>query len=153
MVSPREYNFETDRIFAYINRSSVRELYHRVDGAVLADMIRVRHTSCSGFISFYPNDLDDWKAKPLKDWDHNELGTLLLAVMKQQGMEDWDAVLCTRMDEDIARAYSDCVDWKRLEWRADELREEKRVALEPGFVPTTPRCRYTIDMFDGNHRV
>lgn len=68
MESPRFYNFSTDRLFAKISRADVAKLVRIVRRdryeslrKVLAD----RHTSYSGFASFYSNDLAKWLAKPV----------------------------------------------------------------------------------------
>ena len=76
-ISPREYNFETDRIFIEIEES------HAVDfikfiiqnyKKELANRIEDRFRSRSGFISFYKNSIDLW-AKDFKEWDCNMIGT------------------------------------------------------------------------------
>jgi hypothetical protein len=38
-------------------------------------------TSRSGFISFYDSDIRKWSNNVLGDWDYNQLGTLLEAVL------------------------------------------------------------------------
>ena len=58
VVSPREYNFSTDRIFCTLEVENLSEFLGKlVKLAVpvrdkLAEMIRRNHTSCDGFISF-----------------------------------------------------------------------------------------------------
>ena len=77
IISPREYNFETDRIFIeieenhavdfieYIVKNYKKELENRIED---------RFRSRSGFISFYKNSIDLW-AKDFKEWDCNMIGT------------------------------------------------------------------------------
>ena len=66
IVSPREYNFSTDRIFCTLEIDNLSEfLGNLVKLALpvkdkLAKMIRDNHSSRSGFISFMSNDLDEW---------------------------------------------------------------------------------------------
>ena len=79
MVSPREYNFTTDRLFGSLYLSEIDKMFQETDKDVLRQVILDRHSSYSGFISFYSNDLNEWKVKDVSDWDHNELGTLLIA--------------------------------------------------------------------------
>lgn len=96
LYRPKEYNFEIDRIFASISLEDVNRMYNETPGDVLKNHIRDRFTSCDGFISYYSNDLDDWNAKPLADWDANEIGTLVEAyVIAQRGellgqLEEYD---------------------------------------------------------------
>ena len=79
MTSPREYNFETDKIFCEVSLHDVKKIY----GAMASRWPEVekvsidRHTSRSGFISFYDPDVKTWG--PLPTWDHNQLQTLLIA--------------------------------------------------------------------------
>lgn len=88
LKSPKYYNFETDRIYAHISLKDAQSLFDFVNQGQLSATIKEKFTSRSGFISFYSNDVLEWLAKPLAEWDHNELYTLLLAAMAQEGQED-----------------------------------------------------------------
>jgi hypothetical protein len=153
MKSPREYNFETDRIFAHVNAAQLQNLLDTVKQDTLAAVIRERFTSRSGFISFYSNDIAEWLEKPLADWDHNELETLLLAAMRDAGVsDDWDMSVYYDMAESelFYTVHSNAVDWDKLESRVSELREEKAEAFReehPDYVAPEPRCTQTIEMF------
>lgn len=91
MVSPREYNFGTDRTFMLISEETVMKMWDAVDKEALDKMIHDHFTSYDGFISHYDNSLAKWLTKdqnrwsnddtptvltPL-DWDHNQIGTLM----------------------------------------------------------------------------
>lgn len=154
MTSPREYNFETDRIFCDMPLSVARKLFARSradNHAALTAQIKKRFTSYDGFISGYPNNLESWLDKPLTDWDHNELGTLLLACLDLSGADD------LRMD--VYYAATDCdgfyhewesgVDWATLDARVEEIRADKLVELQadaPDYDPPY-RCPLTLDLF------
>jgi hypothetical protein len=139
MTSPREYNFQTDRLFALIPLKIMREIFKRSnaeDHETLARVIDDRHSSRSGFISFYSNDLSDWVAKPLRDWDYIELGTLLLTGLKMAGADldgsTYDSstfygeIFETVMGGEGAYDFwQDCVDWENFDLARDELRAEK----------------------------
>ena len=75
MVSPREYNFETDRLFAEISRSDLAKMLCAVRGKRLAGKAADWFTSRSGFISSYPNSVSRWGR--VADWDHNQVGAVL----------------------------------------------------------------------------
>lgn len=111
MQSPREYNFETDRIFCEISEENVRKLRSAVSDPALHKAIKERFTSRSGFISRYPNNLSRWNPDPTT-WDHNELGTLLVALLDDD--EDWDWKIWERMQDrnvfDVA--FDQCVNWE-----------------------------------------
>ena len=79
MVSPREYNFTTDRLFAKFDAAQLRAWMARDDikselDVVAADMF----TSRSGFISHYSPDVDSW-GDDICEWDYNQRGALLKA--------------------------------------------------------------------------
>ena len=75
MVSPREYNFTTDRLFAKISRSDFAKMLRAVRGKRLNEKVFDQFTSRSGFISFYPNSVSLWGR--IADWDYNQVGTVL----------------------------------------------------------------------------
>ena len=77
MTSPREYNFENDRVFITLPESEVTRMLTETPretlGAVAAEMF----TSRRGFISHYSPDVDSWG--PVAEWDHNQCFALLSA--------------------------------------------------------------------------
>lgn len=83
LISPREYNFETDRIKCEISDETARALFSKVSQGSLANMIKERHSSCDGFYSFYSDNLQDWINKPVTDYDANELETVLLTLIDE----------------------------------------------------------------------
>ncbi len=123
MISPREHNFETDRIFVMADEAAILALYDKVDEATLRRIIEERFTSRSGFVSFYSNSLDDWPGNVL-DWDVNQVCTLLMCFMP----EDWDNVVFdyTFWGSEAFEAWEGSVDWRSVElaW-ADYLTEEE----------------------------
>lgn len=91
MTSPQYYNFETDRLFAWVSLATVKRLFaisKADDHDTLRRVIKERFTSRSGFISHYDNDLASWLSKPLAQWDHNELQTLLVACLELRDVSD-----------------------------------------------------------------
>jgi hypothetical protein len=87
MDSPKEYNFTTDRLFVTVPDQVITRMRAEVRESALRAVIIDRHSSYSGFWSFYSNDLAVWNAKPLAEWDHNELSTLLLAYLNTKGVD------------------------------------------------------------------
>ena len=75
MVSPREYNFQTDRLFAKISRSDLTKALRAVRGKRLNEKAADWFTSRSGFISSYPNRVSRWGR--IADWDYNQVGAVL----------------------------------------------------------------------------
>ena len=122
LKSPREYNFSTDIIYAYIDEEVVRHLLDDLEESKLADMIRERFTSCDGFISFYPNRVEDWP--DLEEWDHNEVGTILEAYVAQVEDFEWDVYyeMCGRNVFDTALDKG--MDWDKYRELCDDRRKE-----------------------------
>jgi hypothetical protein len=157
MKSPREYNFTTDRIFTYIEFAVVQKLFERstLDGhATLAAEIKDRFTSRDGFSSYYRTALDSWLAKPLEDWDHNELGTLLIAAFKLSPdySKDWrnDVYDAATDCDGFYQEWTEGVDWEKFEGKVKEARaylEAELRADDPDYVPPLQRCKNTPDLF------
>lgn len=97
MTSPREYNFETDKIYVGISYPDAVRLARRVGRDALRAAAKAMFTSRDGFISFYPNDPARWGR--LAGWDQNHLYALFTAAVEKIGDEDagWD--MLTDMQE------------------------------------------------------
>ena len=76
-TSPREYNFETDRIFIEIEENHCIDFIKHIIKNYKKELekkIQDRFTSRSGFYSYYENTLDLW-TQDYSEWDHNQIGT------------------------------------------------------------------------------
>ena len=114
MTSPREYNFTTDALYVTVN-DPLRMLMGTRPASLNA-VIEEQFTSRSGFISFYPCDPAEWRAKPLSEWDHNELGALLTAFLRQR-MDEKDLdqyAMLEYLQEDFQHAVDEQTDWPAL---------------------------------------
>lgn len=76
MWSPKEYNFKTDRIFAEISVDDARMLLDKADMEKLAELVKINHSSCPGFISFVEDNFAKWPVDAA-EWNLNQLETLL----------------------------------------------------------------------------
>jgi hypothetical protein len=87
-------------------------------------VIKERHTSRDGFISFYSNNFDDW-VKPLSKYDHNELGTLLTAYAESSAIEikeiDFRFIERILVDELVHSA----INWNEFEEKRKNARMEE----------------------------
>lgn len=79
--SPKYYNFSTDRIFCEISIQDAVKLYNTCKTDVLEQVIKDRHSSRPGFISFYSNDINASCWQNVHDMDHNHLMTVLIAAI------------------------------------------------------------------------
>lgn len=82
LVSPREYNFSTDRIRVSLSMESVRQLWENVSPATMADVCNERHRSRSGFYSFYSPNFYTWGQ--IGEWDANQLESLFIAFLRDR---------------------------------------------------------------------
>lgn len=98
-TSPREYNFETDRVFVEVPLSTVIELHLKTPQDILNRLAAERHTSRDGFASSYSPEVDTWG--PVDTWDHNQLMTLLIAYLENERGEEWDMWAEHELTEDF----------------------------------------------------
>ena len=84
LTRPREYNFQTDRIYCHVSMNQLETLHARfmqMDRSESQELINNRFKSRSGFASFYDEFVTDWAEKPLNEWDENELSILFPPVL------------------------------------------------------------------------
>jgi hypothetical protein len=86
LVSPKYYNFETDRIFVKISRSDIVKMLWKVKGKYLNNKAKQLFTSRPGFASFYSSNPRDWGK--ISTWDHNQIGAILRAYV-DYNCADW----------------------------------------------------------------
>lgn len=67
LVSPRYYNFTTDRIFVDVDFNAIEKLrvLMRKWEKEMRELIHDHHTSRDGFVSFMSNDFDEWLSEYL----------------------------------------------------------------------------------------
>jgi len=112
MESPREYNFNTDRIFIELpEASAVAFVYYILANHKdeLEKLIAQRFTSRSGFISHYDNTLEAW-GNPSK-WDYNQLGTCFEIFEYLEEREIYDSYnIYESISNGLADTLSDAAD-------------------------------------------
>lgn len=156
MTSPRFYNFETDRLFASVPLETVKAwiaLSRRSDRhATLSRLFREHFTSRDGFISHYNSSIPQ---KPVEDWDHNEIGTLLLAVLELRAdADEMEGSIYYSLTECDYKYLDKAMDWTALYADSKEAQAEKLEELragDPDYEAPLPRCADTLDMFTGRH--
>lgn len=160
MTSPREYNFETDRLFCHVPMATMQAIldYHkRDDYAALAATIERRFTHRDGFISHYTNDIGHWLDKSLDDYDHNELGTLLIAMIGELDesldmtiYHNIDSMQTAPLHETVLEGIWEGIDNAAFDAAVMERKKEiYKEALGNGLIDSTPpppRCDLTIDI-------
>lgn len=179
MDSPREYNFSTDRIFIKVSSEVVQALWAesvKDNHVTLAKQIKASFTSYDGFWSHYSNDLATWLEKPVLEYDHNELMTLLVSVLSIHSpgceqdswgdfglytlLEHWqcnggasDAVWSAMPDKvqqfaELQRDFGKPMSWELWEATGKAYEEGTTIedALAEGAEVFHPRCKDTIEL-------
>lgn len=119
--SPHFYNFETDRIEVSARLKAIESLWPKLDEARLAEELGKQCTTRSGFISFYSNDLEEWKEKGVAGFDFNELGVFLCALLP----DDFEEInLFYEVQSSISEKLRDSLDWCALEPAIEKLEKE-----------------------------
>ena len=93
LISPKEYNFETDAIVVEVNEADTVKLDEVMESdtfrRVVAEELRPR----SGFIPYYSNDIEDgdWQ-RPLSEWSAVQVSLLIRAMIHDTIGADSDSV-------------------------------------------------------------
>lgn len=114
LVSPRYYNFSTDRLFAWItfgeNWKEVFKEFMDTNKEWLTDHILEAWSSCDGFISFIENDFNLWYGKVLEEEDPQYIGIMLGYMMRfENGYDDFynlsDSIIMDTLEDVYAGCY------------------------------------------------
>lgn len=73
--SPREYNYRSDEIDVTVSLPELQRMLDVIEPSALQDLATKRLTPRSGFIPFYPSDVEQWGELP--EWDSPLLGLLI----------------------------------------------------------------------------
>ena len=137
-TSPKEYNFETDRIFIEIEENHAIDFIKYIIKNYkkeLENKIKKRFTSRSGFISSYKNSLDLW-IDDYSEWEHNQIGTCFELFDLEE--EDINYSLREYMSERImfnlgntlGKDGTDLLDKKQKEKDKKELMDKQQLKLK-----------------------
>ena len=131
--SPREYNFETNRIFIEIEENhAVDFIEHIVKNykKELENRIEDRFRSRSGFISFYKNSIDLW-TKDFKEWDCNMIGTCfeLFDFDELHFYESLSETIMFNLGNTLGKDGIDLLDKKQKEKDKKELMDKQQLKL------------------------
>ena len=138
LTSPKEYNFETDRIFIDIEKN------HGIDfikyiikhyKKELEEKIKQRFTSRSGFWSHYKNGLNLW-TQDYSKWDHNQIGTCFeLFNLEEEDInyslrEYLSETIMDNLGNTLGQEGIDLLDKKQKEKDKKELMDKQQLKLK-----------------------
>ena len=135
--SPREYNFETDRIFIEIEENhAIDFIKHIIKNykKELEKKIQDRFTSRSGFISSYKNSLDLW-IDDYSEWDCNMIGTCFeLFNLEEEDInyslrEYLSETIMDNLGNTLGKDGIDLLDKKQKEKDKKELMDKQQLKL------------------------
>lgn len=95
LVSPKYYNFSTDRIFANVPLEQINKIRKEVEAhEEYADFIKERYTSYDGFSSNFSNDSKDeeWTKEELEPVQYRSILDFWIEKISD-AHEDWDIYL------------------------------------------------------------
>ena len=134
LTSPREYNFETDRIFIDIEKNHAIDFIKYIIKNYkkeLENKIKERFTSRSGFWSHYKNGLDLW-TQDYSEWDHNQIGTCfeLFDFDELNFYESLSETIMNNLGNTLGQEGIDLLDKKQKEKDKKELMDKQQLKLK-----------------------
>ena len=136
-TSPREYNFETDRIFIEIEENHAIDFIKYIIKNYKKELekkIQDRFTSRDGFISYYENSLDLW-IDDYSEWDCNMIGTCFeLFDLEEEDInyslrEYLSETIMDNLGNTLGQEGIDLLDKKQKEKDKKELMDKQQLKL------------------------
>jgi len=133
LTSPKEYNFETDRVFIDIEKDHAIDFIKYIIKNYKKELekkIEDRFTSRSGFWSHYKNGLDLW-TKDYSEWDHNQIGTCfeLFDFDELNFYESLSETIMNNLGNTLGQEGIDLLDKKQREKDKKELMNKQQLKL------------------------
>ena len=137
LTSPKEYNFETDRIFIDIEKNHAIDFIKYIIKNYkkeLEEKIKQRFTSRDGFWSHYKNGLDLW-TQDYSEWDCNMIGTCFeLFDLEEEDInyslrEYLSETIMDNLGNTLGQEGIDLLDKKQKEKDKKELMDKQQLKL------------------------
>ena len=137
LTSPKEYNFETDRIFIDIEKNHAIDFIKYIIKHYkkeLEEKIKQRFTSRSGYWSHYKNTLDSW-TQDYSEWDCNMIGTCFeLFNLEEEDInyslrEYLSETIMDNLGNTLGKDGIDLLDRKQKEKNKKELMNKQQLKL------------------------
>ena len=135
IVSPKYYNFSTDRLFADVelkeNWQEVMRAFMKENADWLKERIKEDWTSYDGFCSFMNNDSSEWDKYLFEDTDERYISTMLGYMMYRENERIREDLVMETLDGDVyAGSYVFITDEAKERMEGD-IREGRVIAYDP----------------------
>lgn len=135
LISPREYNFTTDKVLCTVPENSIKVLFDTVHKSTLSDVCEDHLKSRDGFHSFYDHRWETWG--DVTEWDANQVSMLFHALHHDSDdgpvWGDVEEEINYRLSRDSVyfNTVLDSVDWPKVEAKIKELKLVEAGEVEP----------------------
>lgn len=135
IVSPKYYNFSTDRLFADVELKEgwqeVMRAFMKENTDWLKERIKEDWTSYDGFCSFMNNDFSEWDRYLFEDMDERYISTMLGYMMYRENSQIREDLVMETLEGDVyAGSYVFITD-EAKERMEDDIREGRIIAYDP----------------------
>lgn len=148
LVSPKYYNFSTDRLFCWVTFSEdwkpVMRKFMDDNHQILEVHIKKAWSSRDGFWSFTSNDVDEWYGKIFDEEDPSYIGIMLGYMMRfVDGKDMLDGVSDTIIMDTLEDVYEGS-----YVFMTDEAKERIERGIQDGTLRTYDPAQLTIPFED-----
>ena len=106
-TSPKWYNFESHRLFAYMAASDLEQIYKNTDVKKLADAFHDALAPRSGFMPFYR--VSSW-VEPVLEWEYAQTEILMGLYLEDTLGERWEYDCYEDLYEKLESSLYSCLD-------------------------------------------
>lgn len=107
-TSPREYNFYSDRLFAYMAASDLEQIYKNICKKKLADAFHDNFAPRSGFVPFF--SCSSW-VEPVLEWEPVLTGILTGLYLEELLGDDWEFSCYNDLNDKLQEQLYQCVSY------------------------------------------
>jgi hypothetical protein len=135
IVSPKYYNFSTDRLFADIELKEdwqeVMRAFMKDNADWLKERIEEDWTSYDGFHSFMCNDLSEWDKYLFEDMDERYISTMLGYMMYRENDRIREDLVMEAVEGDVYPGSYVFITDEAKERIAEDIREGRIIPYDP----------------------
>lgn len=135
IVSPKYYNFSTDRLFATVELrgdwQDIMRTFMSENAEWLKKRIKDDWTSYDGFCSFMDNDSSEWERHLFVEQDGRYISTMLGYMMYRENDDIRNDIVFRALDSDVYPESYVFITDEAKERMEDDIREGRVIAYDP----------------------